>query len=269
LYKTFVLDRAANFGIPVVPPVQSRYLVKEKVKIISLEDCCSGGTELIREIQEKFEGLIKLRILEAYGLTEASPGVTSNPSIGIHKIGSVGIPLPSTEVKIVNPETFEELPMDGIGEIVVKGPQVMKGYFRNEKESENIFRDGWLLTGDLGRMDKDGYLFITGRTKEMIINSGFKVYPQQVENVLCGHSSVMEAGVCGIPDGFRGEAVKAVVVLNKGVKISESELIDYCKEHLAPYKIPKVIEFANDLPKSMLGKVLRRLLHESNESTEK
>ena len=208
-------------GVPIMFAALNRYMVKENIKLSSLEDCCSGGTELISEIQEKFEGLCNVKILEAYGLTEASPGVTCNPSKGLQKAGSVGLPFPSTEVKIVNIETHEEMPVNGVGEILVKGPQGMKEYFRDEEESKQAFRDGWLLTGDLGRMDEDGYLYITGRIKEMIINSGFKVYPQQVERVLCCHDSIKEAGVCGIPDGFRGEAVKDVVVLSTGSKATE------------------------------------------------
>lgn len=249
-------------GVPIMFAALNKYISKTQVSIKSLKECFSGGTELIPEIQDDFEILAKAKIVEAYGLTESSPAVTSNPINGIHKQGSIGIPLPSTLVQILDTDTFEKLPIDEIGEIAVKGPQVMQGYWNNEKETNKVFKNGWLLTGDLGRMDKDGYIFITGRKKEMITNSGFKIYPQEVEKVLMTHPEIEEAGVCGIPDGFRGEAVKAVVVLKMNSTLSETEIKKFCKNNLARFKVPKEVEFAKSLPKSFLGKVVRRLLNE-------
>ncbi len=247
-------------GVPIMFAAFNKHLSKTGASLKSLQISISGGTELIPEIQDKFESLTGAKIAEAYGLTEASPAVTSNPINGMQKQGSIGIPLPSTQIQILDTETLDILPAGEIGEIAVKGPQVMQGYWNNEKETSNVFKDDWLLTGDLGKMDEDGYIFLTGRKKEMIIHYGFKIYPQEVEKVLMNHPDIEEAGVCGIPDGLRGEAVKAVIVLKPNSLLSEKEVIDYCKNKLAQYKIPKEIDFTETLPKSFLGKVVRRLL---------
>jgi len=249
-------------GVPIMFAAISKYISKSNKQVNYLEECFSGGTELIAEIQQKFEGHTDAIISEAYGLTEASPAVTSNPVKGIHKQGSIGIPLPSTMLKIINPETYEELVCGEIGEIAVQGPQVMVGYWKNEDETNKVLRDKWLLTGDLGKMDKDGYFFITGRKKEMITWCGFKIYPQEVEKVLLEHPAIKEVGVCGTPDGFKGEAVKAVVVKQPDSQITKTELIDYCAEKLAKFKVPKELLFTEELPKNFLGKVVRRLLNE-------
>ncbi|MCF6358739.1 MAG: AMP-binding protein [Draconibacterium sp.] len=249
-------------GVPIMFAAFSKYISKSQSlkSIDSLKICISGGTELIPEIQNKFESLTKIKITEAYGLTESSPAVTSNPVNGIHKRGSIGIPLPSTLVQILDVDTFAVLQAGEIGEIAVKGPQIMQEYWGNKEDTDKVFRNGWLLTGDLGKMDKDGYIFLTGRKKEMIIYSGFKIYPQEVEIVLNNHPEIEEVGVCGIPFEYRGEAVKAVIVLKNNSTLTVTEIINYCEGRLASYKIPKEIEFTNALPKSFLGKVVRRLL---------
>lgn len=179
------------------------------------------------------------------------------------KPGSVGIGLPNTDYKIVDLETgTQDLKPGEIGELIIKGPQVMKGYWNMPEETANTLRNGWLFTGDIAYMDDDGYLYIVDRKKDMIIASGYNVYPREVEEVLYEHPSIKEAVVIGVPDAYRGENVKAVVVLKEGEHLSENELMDYCRERLASYKVPRIVEFREELPKSSIGKILRRTIRE-------
>jgi long-chain acyl-CoA synthetase len=205
-------------------------------------------------------------MMEAYGLTETSPCVTMDP-IDSPRFNSLGVPLPDTDVKVVKVEGGEEeLPPGEIGELIVKGPQVMKGYWNLPTETANALRagpdgePGWLYTGDIGFMDEDGYFHMADRKKDMIIAGGYNVYPADVEAALFEHPKVKEAAVIGVPDEYRGETVKAFVVLKEGESATEEEIIEFCREQMAPYRVPRMVEFRDDLPKSMVGKVLRREL---------
>lgn len=217
------------------------------------------------EILRTFEEKTGATILEGYGLSESSPTTHSNPYFGTRKPGSVGIGFPSTDYKIVDlADGTKELPAGEIGEIIIKGPQVMKGYWNMPEETAHALRDGWLYTGDIAYMDEDGYLFIVDRKKDLIIASGYNVYPRDVEEILYVHPAVQEAVVVGIPDPYRGETVKAVVVLKEGQLCAEKELIAYCKENMSAYKVPSVIEFRKELPKTNVGKILRRKIRDES-----
>jgi long-chain acyl-CoA synthetase len=228
----------------------------------------SGAAPLPRSVQERFQELTGCKLVEAYGLTETSPATHVNPVLGHNRIGSIGLPWPDTDARIVDVETGErELAVGEIGELVIQGPQVMKGYWRQPTETANALREHpalgtgfWFHTGDIALMDEDGYFQIVDRKKDMIICGGFNVYPRDVEEVLFQHPAVQEAGVIGIPDEYRGESVKAFVVLKEGMQTPENEIIAFCREHLAKYKVPASIEFRAELPKSVIGKVLRREL---------
>lgn len=235
----------------------------KKYDLSSIEACISGSAPLPLKVKEDFEKLTGAKLVEGYGLSEASPVTHCNPIYGLNKPGSIGIPFPSTDAKIVDLETGErELPPNEIGELVVRGPQVMKGYWKRLDETEDVLKDGWLYTGDIARMDKDGYFYIVDRKKDMIISGGYNVYPREVEEVLYQHPKVKEAAVIGLPDKYKGEAVKAIIVLKKGETATEEEIIEFCKKNLAKYKVPKIVEFRDSLPKTFVGKVLRRVLRE-------
>ncbi|MGD8624614.1 MAG: long-chain fatty acid--CoA ligase [Anaerolineae bacterium] len=233
----------------------------------SVSVCLSGAAPLPAEVQERFQALTGSKLVEAYGLTETSPATHVNP-LERNKIGFIGTPWPDTDARIVDAETGErELAPGEIGELVIQGPQVMKGYWQRPTETANVLRahpdlgpGTWLHTGDIARMDDEGYFQIVDRKKDMIICGGFNVYPRDVEEVLFQHPAVAEAAVVGVPDEYRGESVKAFVVLKEGEAVDESELLAFCREHLARYKVPASIEFRTDLPKSTVGKVLRREL---------
>ena len=175
------------------------------------------------------------------------------------------MPLPNTDARIVDPESKKELPVGDVGEIAVSGPQVMKGYWNMEDETKLVLQDGWLYTGDLAKMDEDGYFYIVDRKKDMIIAGGFNIFPREIEEVLFEHPKILEAAVIGTHDAYRGETVKAFVVVKPKENLTEDEVAKFCKEKLAPYKVPKLIEFRDSLPKSNIGKVLRRVLKEEEE----
>jgi long-chain acyl-CoA synthetase len=218
-------------------------------------------------VQERFQALTGSDLVEAYGLTESSPATHVNP-LGRNKIGTIGLPWPDTDARIVDLLVGdEEMPRGEIGELIINGPQVMKGYWERPAESANVLREHpdlgpgpWLHTGDIARMDEEGYYQIVDRKKDMIICGGFNVYPRDVEEVLFKHPAVQLVGVVGVPDEYRGESVRAFVVLKEGVTATEEELILFCREHLAKYKVPDSVEFRTELPVSALGKVLRREL---------
>jgi long-chain acyl-CoA synthetase len=237
----------------------------EKYNLSSIEACISGSAPLPLEVQERFEAVTGGRLVEGYGLTEASPVTHCNPIWGKRKNGSIGLPWPNTRAKIVDSETWGELPPGKPGELIVKGPQVMKGYWNRPTETEETLRDGWLLTGDIGIMDEEGYFSIVDRKKNMIIAGGFNIYPREVEEVLFEHPAVLEAAVIGVPDPYRGETVKAFLVLKNGENVTEEELNAYCRDRLAAYKVPRSYEFRTELPKTMVGKVLKRALQEEEE----
>jgi long-chain acyl-CoA synthetase len=218
------------------------------------------------ETKQRFESLTGGRIIEAYGLTESMIAAVFTPIWGLYKPGAVGIPSPDVELKIVDIDTGEEeLPANEIGEILMRAPNLMKGYWQRPTETANTIRDGWLYTGDLGYLDEDGYLFIVDRKKDVIKPGGFQVWPRDVEEVLASHPAVAEVGVAGVPDAYQGEAIKAWVVLREGQETEVEELRDFCRERLVAYKVPKYVEFRKGLPKSMVGKILRReLIQEDN-----
>jgi long-chain acyl-CoA synthetase len=230
----------------------------------SIKACVSGSAPLPMEVQERFGELTGGRLVEGFGMTESSPLTHCNPVYGLRKSGSIGIPVPDTEAKIVDMETGLELPFDGEqqGELCVRGPQVMTGYWdRADETALTIDADGWLHTGDICKVDTDGYFYIVDRKKDMIIASGFKVLPRDVEEVLFMHPKIMEAVVVGVPHPARGDdTVKAYVVPKAGENPTVEEIREFCKLHLAPYKVPREVEFRSELPKTMVGKVLRRVL---------
>ncbi|MCZ8514712.1 long-chain fatty acid--CoA ligase [Paenibacillus filicis] len=228
----------------------------------SLDICISGAAPLPMEVQDRFEALSVGRLIEGYGLTEASPVTHANNIWEKRKLGSIGIPFPDTEARIVDPATGEEVPPGTIGELAVRGPQVMKGYWNRPAETAQALKDGWLLTGDMARMDEDGYFYIMDRRKDLILAGGFNVYPREVEEVLYEHPAVQEAVVAGVLDPYRGETVKAYIVLARDADASQEELTAWCRERLAAYKVPRIYEFRDSLPKTMVGKVLRRKLLE-------
>jgi long-chain acyl-CoA synthetase len=243
------------------PDVQSG-----KVDFESMNLCISAAAPLLHETKQRFETLTGGHMIEAYGLTESMLAAVFTPIHGEYKPGAVGLPLPDVDIRVVDPDTGEKLlPTGEVGEILVKGYQLMKGYWKRPTETANTIRDGWLYTGDLGYLDEDGYLYIVDRKKDVIKPSGFQVWPRDVEEVIASHPAIAEVGVAGVPDEYQGEAVKAWVVVNEGESVTEDELRAFCREQLTPYKVPKHIEFRDSLPKTMVGKVLRReLVSEEN-----
>jgi long-chain acyl-CoA synthetase len=269
-----VLDNISKYKATIFPGVPTLYnainnhpdVKAGKYNLSSIKACISGSAPLMRETKEKFEQLTGGKVFEGYGLSEAPTATHCNPLTGENKTGSIGMPLPDVEVKLISLDDGEtELPQGEIGEIVLHGPQVMKGYHNMPTETENSLRklqDGktWLYTGDIARMDEDGYFYIVDRKKELIKPGGFQVWPREVEEAIMSHPKVLEVGVGGIPDPQRGETVKAWVVFKPGETLSEADLKAYCKEHLAPYKVPTHYEFRTELPKTTVGKILRREL---------
>jgi long-chain acyl-CoA synthetase len=220
----------------------------------------AGGMAVQKSVALRWKEVTGHPIVEGYGLTETSPVLTINPFDGTERIGTIGLPVPSTDLKIMD-DDGNELPVGERGEICANGPQVMKGYWKREKETEEMFHGEWLKTGDIGIMDEDGFFRIVDRKKEMILVSGFNVYPNEVEDVISGHPKVLEVGVIGVPDEKSTEVVKCFIV-KKDDSLSEDEIKAYCKEHLTAYKRPKYVEFRTEMPKSNVGKILRRLLKE-------
>lgn len=239
-----------------------------KYDLTSVKACISGAAPLPMDVQEKFGQITGGRLVEGYGLTEAAPVTHCNPVYGVRKSGSIGVPLPDVEAKLVALEPdadgkFTETPQGQEGELALRGPQVMMGYWNKPEETANVKdAEGWLYTGDIAKMDDDGYFYIVDRKKDLIIASGYNIVPREVEEVLFMHPKVQEAVVAGIPHKVRGETVKAYLVLKEGTAATADEIIDFCKQHLAAYKVPTVVEFRSELPKSMVGKFLRRVLVE-------
>jgi long-chain acyl-CoA synthetase len=225
----------------------------------------SGGAPLPVEQAKVFEEITGAILRDGYGLSEAAPTVAFNPPFLPRKYGSIGIPVPSTVIRIVREledGAFEDVPVGEPGELIVKGPQVMKGYWNRPKDTEEVIKDGWLFTGDIARMDEEGYFYILDRKKDMIIASGYNVYPREVEEVLYKMEEVEEAIVIGIPDTYRGETVKAFVKVKGGFTLTVEEVLQFAKDNLAPYKTPKEVEILTELPKSSVGKLLRRVLRD-------
>ncbi len=265
-----VLDHIKTYKPSIFPGVPSIYSLINQAPgvraygLSSIKACISGAAPLPIEVQEAFEKLTRGRLVEGYGLTEASPVTHANPLTGADRAGSIGIPIPNTEAKIVDLVSNEDLPPGKIGELVIRGPQVMLGYWRSDQtlETESTIRDGWLYTGDVAVKDADGYFKIISRKRDTIMAGDFSVYPRDVEEVLYENSKVLEAAVVGVPTGSSGQRVKAFVVPRPGTNLSEGELIELCRKRLDEYAVPWQIEFRQELPKSFVGKVLRRMLVE-------
>jgi len=242
-----------------------------KYNLSSIKACMSGSAPLPIEVQEKFEKITGGKLVEGYGLTETSPVTHCNFIWHNERVkGSVGVPWPNTDAAILQVDSTEPLPIGEIGEIAVKGPQVMKGYWNRPEDTEMAMRDGWFLTGDLGYMDDKGYFYVVDRKKDIIIAGGFNIYPREIEEVLYEHEAVQECVALGVPDPYRGETVKAFIVLKEGMKATEEEFNTYCRENLAAFKVPRIYEFRDELPKTAVGKILRRTLQdEDKERTQK
>jgi long-chain acyl-CoA synthetase len=250
-------------GVPAMFAAINNYPGIETMDVSSVKSCFSGSAPLPVDVLEKFEKLTGARIVEGFGLTETSPVTHVNPLRTVRKVGSIGVPFVETDSKIVDLETgTKDLPQGQDGELVIKGPQVMRGYWNRPEETAEVLRDGWLFTGDIARMDGDGYFYISGRKKDMIIVSGYNVYPDEVDAVLGSHPAVQEAASIGVPDEKRGEIVKSFVVLKPGMTAKAEEIQAYCKEQLAAYKVPRAVEFRAELPKSTVLKILRRELRD-------
>ncbi len=248
-------------GVPTMYVAINNYPDLGKYNLKSIKACVSGAAGLPVEVQKRFQDLTGARLVEGYGLSEATPVTHSNPVFGENRVGTIGVPWPDTEAKTMDIETGKnEMPVGESGELIIRGPQVMKGYWNKPEETRQTLRDGWLYTGDIAVMDKDGYFQIVDRKKDMIIVGGFNVYPREVEEVLFQHPKVLEATVAGVPDPKSIERVKAYVVLKPGQTATVEELMAFCKERLTGYKRPSFIEFRDSLPKTMVGKILRRQL---------
>jgi len=259
--KAIVFGRATFFvAIPAVYNLLSeKKFPRVILRLLALRLCVSGAAPLPAEVLERFSANYPFPLLEGYGLTEASPVVSCNPLDGVRKAGSVGIPVPGVEVRAVD-GGGAALPAGEVGEIAVRGPNVMKGYLGNEEATKEAIKDGWLFTGDMGYIDRDGYIFIVDRKKDLILVHGMNVYPREVEEAIYRHPLVKEAAVVGIPDLSHGEVPKAFVSLKDGASLSERELKRYLRERLASYKVPRQVEFRKSLPTSPTGKVLKREL---------
>jgi long-chain acyl-CoA synthetase len=235
----------------------------ERRDLSSVKVCVSGSAPLSVDVQQRFEALTGGKICEGFGLTETSPITHINPLQGLRKIGTIGLPVVGTDCRVVDVESgTRDLAPEEAGELLIQGPQVMRGYWNNPEETANVLRDGWLHTGDLAVMDGDGFFKIVGRKKEMIDASGYKVYPDEVDRVLMSHPAVLEAATIGVPDPKRGETVKSFVVLRAGMSATAEQIMAHVRASLAPYKVPKEVEFRTELPKSAALKILRRELQE-------
>jgi long-chain acyl-CoA synthetase len=268
-----VLSAVGRFRPTLFPGVPAMYVAinhaveKGGHDLSSIKACLSGAAPLPMEVAERFERFSGGRLVEGYGLSETSPVVLANPIYGKRKAGTIGMPLPDTLARIADPEDpGRTLPTGEPGELAIAGPQVMQGYWNRPEESAEVLRDGWLLTGDMAVTDDEGYFTIVDRKKDLIIVGGYKVYPREVEEVLDEHPKVLEVAVAGVPDAYRGEVVKAFVVLRPGEQATVDEIRSFARARLATYKVPRAVEFRDELPKTMVGKVLRRALVEEEQA---
>jgi long-chain acyl-CoA synthetase len=254
-------------GVPAMYIALLNHPDVSKYDLSSIEACMSGAAPLPVEVQEKFEKLTGAKLIEGFGMTELSPISMGNPLYGRRKEGSIGLPMPGVDAKIVDLETGDtDLPVGEVGELVVSGPMVMQGYYNRPEETAKTIRDGWLYTGDIAKMDDDGYFFIVDRKKDMILSNGFNVYPRDVEEVLYQHPAVQEAVVAGVPNERGDDTVKAFIVLKEGATATPEEIIKFCRESLTAYKAPRSVEFRESLPKTLIGKHLRRVLVEEEKA---
>lgn len=270
-----VLNHIKQYRPTLFPAVPSMYMAINQAPQVraygldSIKACVSGAAPLPVEVQEAFEKLTRGRLVEGYGLTEAGPVTHANPLYGVRKVGSIGVPIPNTEAKIVDLASGADVPPGQIGELVVKGPQIMAGYWADEAATRAVLKDGWLYTGDVAVMESDGYFQIIGRKKDTITVDGHSVYPRDVEEVLYEHNKVLEAAVVGVPVGDNGQQqVKAFIVPRPGAKVTAQELLALCRRRLDDYAVPTAIEFRQALPKSFVGKVLRRALLEEDQGVD-
>ena len=256
-------------GVPTMYVAINTSPLTPRFDLTSIRACISGSAPLPVEVARTFERITGAKLVEGYGLTEASPVTHCNPIYGTRKEGSIGVPFPSVDAQVLGPDG-QPLPPGEIGELAVKGPNIMKGYWNRPEETQQTLKNGWLLTGDMARMDEDGYFYIVDRKKDLIIAGGYNIYPREVEEVLYAHPAVKEAAVIGVPDPYRGETVKAYVVLKDDYrgKITEADLEQHCRAHLAAYKVPKQWAFKTELPKTAVGKILRRALREAEAAEE-
>lgn len=251
-------------GVPAIFSALVSHPGIEKSDLSSIRFCVTGAAPMPLETLRKFERNTGSIIIEGYGLSECSPVTHVNPLRGARKPGSIGIALPDTDCLIVDVETGEQtLPMGEVGELIVRGPQRMEGYWKRIEETNNSIRGGWFYTGDLATMDEDGYVFIVDRKKDLVISGGYNIYPREIDEVIQEHPKVRDAAAVGVPDPNRGEVIKAFVVLKHGENLTSEEIIAWCRERLAPYKVPKQVELRDSLPKTSVGKILRRELRSS------
>jgi long-chain acyl-CoA synthetase len=250
-------------GVPTMYVAINRAVAAGGHDLSSIKACLSGAAALPLEVAERFERFSGGRLVEGYGLSECSPVALANPIYGKRKAGTIGMPLPDTQARVAEPENpSRTLPPGKPGELALRGPQVMLGYWNRPEETDQVLRDGWLLTGDMAVMDDEGYFTIVDRKKDLIIAGGYNIYPREVEEVLYEHPKVSEVCVAGVPDSYRGETVKAFIVLRRGEKATVEEIREFAKSKLASYKVPRLVEFREDLPKTIIGKPLRRVLLE-------
>lgn len=262
-----ILEAIHKYKVNFFPAVPTMYVgvlnhpEASKYNLTSIKGCFSGAAPLPVEVIKDFEAKTGSQICEGYGLSETSPVVTTNPYGGKTKVGSIGLPVSDTDIKIVDlMDGTKEMPVGEPGEVLVKGPQVTSGYYQMPEETATAIRDGWLYTGDIGTMDAEGYFYIVDRKKDMVIAGGYNIYPREIDEVLFEHPKILEACAVGIPDPYRGETIKAFVVLKPGQTLTQEEVIKFCGEKLAKYKVPRMVEFIGSLPKSMVGKILRKEL---------
>lgn len=267
-----VLDGIQKYKPTIFPGAPSVYISLMQQKSLPQYDlscikyCISGSSPMPVEQMRQFEEITGSKLLEGFGLTEASPVTHLNPLMGVSKNGSIGLPFPDTEARIVDMEVGSvPLPTGKIGELILRGPQVMMGYWNRPDETASTLRNGWLYTGDIATMDEEGYFYIVDRKKDMIIVAGYNVYPREIDEVLYEHPKVQEAVTVGVPHKTRGEIIKVYIVTKVGEELSKSEILSHCREKLANYKVPKQVEFRDELPKTIVGKVLRRALRNEEE----
>ncbi|MBN2386008.1 MAG: long-chain fatty acid--CoA ligase [Anaerolineales bacterium] len=273
-----LLATIQTHGVSYFPAVPTLYsainhhpdILAGRIDLTSIKACISGSAPLMKETKERFERLTGGRICEGYGLSEAPTATHCNPLQGENRLGSIGLPLPDVEARIVSPEAgLRQIPIGEAGELILRGPQVMQGYHNMPQETARALRSGWLYTGDIARMDAEGYFYIVDRKKDIIKPGGMTVWPREVEEALSTHPKVLEVSVAGIPDGYRGETVKAWVVARPGEPLDEAELLEWCRARLAPFKVPTQVAFRQQLPKSTVGKVLKRNLLEEEKTAKK
>jgi long-chain acyl-CoA synthetase len=272
-----VLESIQKYKATIFPGVPTLYnainnhpdVKAGKYNLSTIKACISGSAPLLRETKEKFETLTGGKLVEGFGMSEAPTASHCNPLFGENPAGSIGLPLADIDARIISlDDEATEMPVGEIGELVLRGPNVMKGYHNMPTETANTLREGWLYTGDIARVDEKGFFYIVDRKKELIKPGGYQVWPREVEEVIAANPKVLEVGVAGIPDPYRGETVKAWVVLKPGESMTEDEMKAWCTDKLARYKIPTQVEFRSELPKTTVGKILRReLVRQDKEKT--